>query len=79
MASRRGRGRGRGGRQGGRTRRRRRRGGVTLVSALELTPLAEKVAYRYLWFPTVSVERKRGEVKVRSDGQAQKKKRCVTG
>lgn len=55
---------------------------MTLVSALELTAVPEKVTCRYLWFPTVSVERKRGEVKVRSDGQAQKKKkkkRYVTG
>lgn len=46
---------------------------MTLIAALELTELAEKLACRYLPFPTVSVERRRGEVKVRSDRETQKK------
>lgn len=47
---------------------------MTLVSALELTDAAVKVTCRYVPFSTVSVERKRGEVKVGGDGQAQKKR-----
>lgn len=49
-------------------------GGVTLVSALELTDAAWKLMCRYFPLSTVSVERKRGEVKVGGHGQAQKER-----